>query len=424
MPPHAGPSFTFTSFRITHRYPGLGRVLGSLALLLSVGSFVVGVLAAVLAPPSLRPTDSDVLAWSGPSFLAGIHLALMSALVTAAYLSQRGAVLVAAGADGLSLTRGAATRRIPRAAIRSGLVVPEPRSRVALELRGGRQLEVQVKSEEEGARLLAALGLDPEARRVEVSLGSAGRELATGCVGLPVVMIVWLLALWLCSAVGLLHANGVTLLVSWLSLTLLSAWLIRRAARPVRIVVGSDGVLVERPFSRDWLPCSDLAEIEARDGHLLLRRGHGRPIELVAGRDLADALAQRIREARERGTGGAAPRGAEALERRGRDLATWREDLRKLLLAGDYRTTGLTLEDARHILGDPSAPPDRRLSAALLLRIAAHPEAQGLIRIAAETTADDGLRAALERAAEDEIDEAALTRAARWPSRSPSARAS
>ncbi|WP_437840541.1 hypothetical protein [Sorangium sp. So ce1153] len=81
-----------------------------------------------------------------------------------------------------------------------------------------------------------------------------------------------------------------------------------------------------------------------------------------------------------------------------------------MLAAGDYRAAGLTLEDVRHALDDASAPPERRIGVALLLRIAGYPEARGLIRVTAEATADDELRAALERAAEDELDGASPSR--------------
>ncbi|MGK4000239.1 hypothetical protein [Sorangium sp. So ce1024] len=389
-----------------------------LALLSIAGPTFVSELAAILgqklASPLFGQMARDVGPLRGAGMLAGVLLALLSVAIIAAPLTRRGAVRVAACATGLRLTRGAAARWIPRAAMRSGLIVPEPRSRVALELRGGRLLEVQVESEEEGARLLAAAGLDPAARRVEISLGSAGRELAVGCAWLLVSMLCWRWVISRGDALRGLPVDLASFAARWLALFLLPAWFVSRGARPTRVVVGSDGVLVERDLSRDWLPYTELNAIQTREDRLFLfRQGDERPVELRAGRGLAEALAQRIREAHERAAGGAAPRGAEALERRGRDLAAWREDLRKRLSAGDYRATGLTPEDVRHTLDDASAPPDRRLGAALLLRVTGYPEAQSLIRVAAESTADDELRAALERAAEDELDEASLSRTAR-----------
>ncbi|WP_437286005.1 hypothetical protein [Sorangium sp. So ce406] len=418
MPATTSPSFELTSSRVVQRHTGLGRVLECFALLSSVGPLLAGAFAAVLgqklASPLFGQMARDLLAWSGSGFLAGIFFVLVSVLVTSAPLIRRGTVRVAACATGLRLTRGAAARWIPRAAIRSGLVVPKPRSCVALELRGGRQFEVQVESEEEGARLLAALGLGPEARRVAVSLGIAKRDRAAVWAGLLVAALIMGFASAWFDELSVVVDRSASLKAKHLAFYVLVVWLSRRVARPARIVVGSDGVLVERPFSRTWLPHAVLTAIRTRGDRLLLfRQGGDRPVELRAERGLARALALRIREARKSAAGGAAPRGAEALERRGRDLAAWREDLRKMLAADDYRATGLTLEDVRHALGDASAPPDRRIGAALLLRIAGQPEAQDLIRVAAEATADDELRAALERAAEDELDEASPARTAR-----------
>ncbi|WP_437893871.1 hypothetical protein [Sorangium sp. So ce124] len=418
MPATTNLSFELTSSRVAQRHPGLGRVLECLALLASVGTLLAGALAAVLgqelASPLLEQMARSILALSEAGFLAGIAFALVSFLVTFTPLTQRGDVRVAAGATGLRLTRGAAARWIPRAAIRSGLVVPEPRSHVALELHGGRQLEVQVESEEEGTRLLAALGLGPEARRVAASLASTKRDRAAFWTGMLAYMLVMGSASALFDNLSAFVDRSVLLKTKYLMLYVLFSWFSRSVARPVRLVVGSDGVLVERPLSRTWLPYAVLTAIRTRGDRLLLvRQGDDRPIDLRAERGMAKALAMRIREARKRAARGAAPRGVEALERRGRNPAVWREELRKVLNADDYRAAGLTVEDVRHALDDTRAPPDRRIGAALLLRIAGVPEAQDLIRVAAEATADDELRAALERAAEDELDEASPARTVR-----------
>ncbi|WP_437320631.1 hypothetical protein [Sorangium sp. So ce385] len=418
MPATTSPSFELTSSSVAQRHPGLGRVFECLALLASVGPVLAGALADVLgqklASPLFGQVARDILAWSRSGFFAGLFFVLVSALVTFAPRTRRGTVRVAAGATGLRLTRGAAVRWIPRAAIRSGLVVPEPRPCVALELRGGRQLEVQVESEEEGARLLAALGLGPEARRVAVSLGSVKGDRAAAWARYVVSALVLDFASACFDDLSVFVDRSALGNAKSLAFFVLFNWLIRATARPARLVVGSDGVLVERPFTRTWLPYAVLTAVRTRGDRLLLvRQGDDRPVELRAERGLVRALALRVREARKRVAGGAAPRGAEALERRGRDPAAWREDLRRMVTAGDYRAAGLTLEDVRHALDDTSAPPDRRIGAALLLRIAGVPEAQDLIRVAAEATADAELRAALERAAEDELDEASPARTVR-----------
>ncbi|XXT16969.1 hypothetical protein WME94_42735 [Sorangium sp. So ce429] len=411
MLPASPPSFELTSPRVGRRHEGLGRVFGGLALLAIGGPFLASVLILLLADllgdPGLRPHSFHTLTLVMPGALVALGLALVSVFLATTPVTRRGPVRVAASAGGLRLAIGAAERWIPRAEVRSGLVLPEPRMRVELRLRRGQVLDVQVASEEEGARLLAVLGMGPAERRVAISLGGVHRELVAGCAGLPALMIFWLLV------IGLFGRMSAALAVAWLALTLLSTWLVRRAARPTQVVVGSDGVRVERPFSSAWLPYTELTEIRKDGDALLLVGPKSGTLVLQTGEALSDAVAMRIREAHERGAGGAALRGAEALERRGRDVAAWREDLRKLLAAGDYRATELTPEDAILTLDDPDAPRDRRIGAALFLRVAGYPEAQDRIRVAAGTTADDALRAALEQAAEEELDDTALARALR-----------
>ncbi|MDC0678748.1 hypothetical protein [Sorangium atrum] len=411
------PAFELASRRVARRHEGLGRIFAGLALLAIAGPFLVSVIAAVLADaldePSLRSFSLHALVMTLPGVLAALGLSFLSALFATTAVGRKGPVRVAADAAGLRFASGAVERSIPRAEIRSGMVLSDLHVRVELRLRRGWVMEVHVAREDEGARLLAALGIGPTERRVAVALGSVHRELAAGCVGLPLFMVLWLIVIAEISPPVTIPGSSAPI-VAWFALTLLSTWLLRRAARPTQVVVGTDGARIERPFSSVWLPYAELDSVETRGDRLVLsRRGGGIPLVLRTGDTMTEALAQRIRDAHEGAASGAALRGAEALERRGRDLAAWREDLGKLFAGGDYRAASLTPEDALHSLDDASAPRDRRVGAALLLRIAGYPEAQEHIRVAAGTTADDALRAALESAAEDEVDDAALARALR-----------
>ncbi|WP_437903837.1 hypothetical protein WME95_35860 [Sorangium sp. So ce327] len=413
----SGPAFELTSYRLAARHEGLGRIFAGLALLAIAGPFLASVLAMILATalgePSLRGVALSALALTVPGVVAALGLSLASALAITTGIRRKGPVRVTADAAGLRFAFGAVERSIPRADILSGMVLSDLRVRVELRLSRGRVIEVQIAREEEGARLLAALGMGPTERRVAVSLGSVHRELAAGCIGLPLFMILWLIVI-AAIALPLPASRSAGPVVAWFALALGSTWLLRRAARRTQVVVGTDGVRIDRPFSSVWVPYAELDSVGRRGDRLVLsRRGGGIPVVLRTGEALTEALAQRIRDAHEGAAAGAAPRGAEALERGGRDLAAWREDLRKLLAGGDYRAAGLTPEDALLALDDVSAPRDRRVGAALLLRVAGYPEAQERIRVAAGATADDALRAALERAAEDEVDEAALARALR-----------
>ncbi|WP_437524528.1 hypothetical protein WME79_36200 [Sorangium sp. So ce726] len=418
----ATSGFRLTSRRVARRHEGLGRIFGGLALLAIAGPFLIGVIASVLADaldaPSLGKFEVIALFLTLLGVLAALGLSFLSLLFATTAVGWKGPAHVAADAAGLRFTSGAVKRSIPRTDILSGLVLSDPHVRVELSLPRGQVLEVHVAREEEGARLLAALGIGPTERCVAISLGSVHRELAAGCVGLPVFMVLWLIGVTELSR-PLTIPGSSWQLVAWFALTLLSTWLLRRAARRTQVVVGTDGVRVERPFSTVWIAYAELDAVRRLGDRLLLlyRRGGshrgGGSVVLRTRDTLTEALAQRIRDAHEGAAGGAASRGAEALERRGRDLAVWHEDLRKLLAGGDYRAAGLTPEDALHALDDANAPRDRRVGAALFLRVAGYPEAQEHIRVAAGATADDALRAALEHAAEEEVDDAALARALR-----------
>jgi hypothetical protein len=204
----------------------------------------------------------------------------------------------------------------------------------------------------------------------------------------------------------------------WLLAVSLAAALAARVARPTRVIVGRDGVRIERSFSTAWLPHAAIEEVAGEGSQLRLKlRGAARAITLTGSADRVDVLVRQIREAQARG-GGDALLATSALERQGRPIAVWREALRKLLAAeGDYRTVALTPEDVLEALEDPAAPPDRRIGAALALAAAGHPEARARIRIAAETSADEEMRAVLAQAAEEAVDEAALERVLKAPAR-------
>lgn len=416
MPPESRPSVALVSPRVTQRNEGLGRALGVLSLLSVFGPFF-GALAAKLLSridglQGLRVYSDALLVVAGWGIFAAIALAIASMIATNTSWPRPRGVRAAVSPHGLWLEAGTNSRSIPRDQLLSGIVIPAPRPRAQLRLRGGRVLDLEVPSEQEGTRLLAALGIGPDKRRVAAALGTANRQLLAGCIGFPMAMILWL-ALLLNIPGDVVSTPVIS--GTWLLLTLASAWVLRRAARPTQVVVGADGVRIERPFSTRWIPYADLLAIQAGGARLkLIAEGARKPDEVHAPGGVAEALADRIREAHKRAAAGAgAPRGADALERRGRDLAAWREDLRKLLAAGDYRASSLTPEDAIAALEDPDAPRDRRVGAALALRIAEHPEARERIRFAADTSADEDLRAALEQAAEGEIEEAALARVLR-----------
>src|SRR6185312_1710914 len=103
----------------------------------------------------------------------------------------------------------------------------------------------------------------------------------------------------------------------------------------------------------------------------------------------------------------------DRLERGGRTVAAWRDDLASLLgESEDYRKRGLSAADLGALIEDAAAPVERRVAAAVALGARQRDEARRRVRIATQAAADDDLRLALERAAEGEIEAAAIEREA------------
>lgn len=420
--PIAQPIVQIESPRLAQRRPGLGRWFGFgavVSVLVPIALLTVSLAMEHLAGGWLPGGVIDgAVAVAGVLVALGIMMAPFSVVLSVLATSvgfpfpQRGKISAEPG--GALVERYGRRSWIPRERIADGILLPgHSRPRVELRLADGQVVSAEVEDEDQGQRLLAALGIGPERRRAEVALGSPNRQLAAGCLGMPFAMIGWLMLL-----VAVLprevfeHAfTGLGWAVAFL-LTTLGLW---RVARPGRVVVGSDGVRIHRLFSEIWMPYAELDQVKVKERTLtLFGRGRAQTVEVRTPMpDVALGLADRIEQAMAlRGGAQEAGVGAAALERRGRPLAAWREAVRALLAhdAG-YRAAALTPEDVMSVLGDPEAPREQRIGAALALRAAGHPEAPQRIRIAADASADEPLRHALEQAADEALEEAALEEA-------------
>lgn len=399
--------------RVGSRHLGLGRWIRLASLLVAL----LPILLALAAGLVHAITGAAILVFDGILGLAatGMFAALigmfLDVVVTSAPLRSPRLALLQATAAGLRVVRRGRTRDIARARIEDGLILPGYPPRVEIRLAGGEVIDAEVPSERHGLRLLAALGIGPEQRRVAVPLWSASNPVGAGIAAVPLAMLGWAIAL--SSMLESARLGGVAAAL-WMLGVVLTVALVMRAARPTRVVVGRDGVRLERPFSTRWIPYATLEEVDARGSQLRLRaRGATRALRVSGRPDLVDLVAQRVREAQARGAGIGAS-GTAALERQGRPIPVWRDAVRGLLAAeSGYRSVALTPEDLILALEDPVAPRDRRIGAALALAATDHPEARVRIRIAAETSADEEMRAALEQAAEEALDEATLEKALR-----------
>ncbi|AKT43501.1 hypothetical protein [Chondromyces crocatus] len=400
--------------RITGRHEGLGLLCGLLSLFV-ISTPPLAILAlqgleAAFALPALQSIEGVLLALYGPAFVTAAILAPLGFLIITTSIPSAGHAEVTAGPDGLSVRSSRRARRISHDDIQTAFLIPGTPPRVELRLTHGRVLDLHVPTEDDASRLLGALGFDLHHHSITIPLDTPDRQITAGCITLPVALFVWMALV----TVILPSEEHSPWFIGVLSLAcFVSVWLSRRAARPTRVTVGRDGVRIEGAFTRDFVSFTDLTDLELqRDRLRLICRDTLPPRELRAPIELLEALARRVREASAQPLHGPHDHPThDALERRDRDPAAWREDLRRLLGTGDYRITPrLTPEDALLILDDSTAPPSRRIGAALALRIVEHPDARTRIRIAADTSADEALRAALEEAAEERLDAEAIAR--------------
>jgi hypothetical protein len=188
-----------------------------------------------------------------------------------------------------------------------------------------------------------------------------------------------------------------------------------------RVVIGADGIrLVGRLVPR-FIPFADLTGARLRPGDasgvtgVEVTRSDGRTFLLptiAQTEDAEHALVERIRAGIEAYAKGGDDRLLGALERRGRPVPVWKEDLRRLAQAeGGFRQQAIGREDFERVLADPSAPADRRVGAALALEATVDETAKDRIRVAAAASASPPLRIALEAAADGEVDEEAVDEA-------------
>lgn len=305
---------------------------------------------------------------------------------------------------------------VPRSEITDGWVEPfgQGGHRVVLRHRDGDLGVVEVESLAAGNAILEAVGFsaDRHALRVRTS-GNEGQTLREmALVGAAFFLSIPLLALGLAEDPGSLALAGAATAAT-LGVTALLA---RATIKPV-VRVGIDGIAITRGRERTFVPVREVTSVNMTSTGIELWTSTGqRPHLLRCWGVQQAALFARIQEV-VRGFGGAAASAAQLarLDRQGRDLAGWREALRRVASddAGDYRRIGLAREDLARLLAQGDAPAERRIGAALALASSGDPAERERVRIAARACAEDELRVALERIAEDEADEATVDAALR-----------
>jgi hypothetical protein len=291
-----------------------------------------------------------------------------------------------------------AQRRYPPHAVLEGWVEDfHDLVSVVLRTRGDDLITVTAAGADEARALLAAAGVSAEQRALRIRLGGG-----TGRVGWLLPSSVSSLALLLSYAdFTMFLVVGATLVL----LALLFPWLTRG-----QVVVGTDGLTLERPLVRRFIPFHAVTGVVATPGAVLvltateeLRLPTGGGAEPSYEQAAAQAiLFDRIQEARRAHEQGAsASMDLGALDRRGRSLADWRAALRRLGGGeSSYRRRVVPREALEAVLGDAAASTERRIGAAMAL---GGGEAGTRLRIdrAVAACADERLRAALAAAATD-----------------------
>lgn len=194
------------------------------------------------------------------------------------------------------------------------------------------------------------------------------------------------------------------------------AWLGARGTR--RLFFGADGVVVERRFSKRFVPYRDIARIESRTTligtrALALRLTDGQSVSLGTIGEQRAALVQALLEEGLRMVerGEAAGASAAALALASEDVGSWRDALRGATAKIGYRGAALDVERLWSIARNPAAEAAQRIAAALALR--AEPAGIARIRVAAEVSAEPEVKRALEALAAEALDERKIERALR-----------
>ncbi len=314
--------------------------------------------------------------------------------------------------DALVIVRGRKRKQIPLAHLVEGRSSPR-RNEVDLGLRGGGQIIAKVASPDDAERLLVAAGLDASKRTMRIELGET-------------TFLTWMTVLLGPAAVLPLTQAilgfapirpGAGALVAFLAVfvvlfvALFAA--VRAAWGPAKLIIGADGIVVDRPFRDEFVPHARLASIKINHDLVVFVLDDGTRVRARA-RHLDDVQRGELR-ARLDAAKAAFDRGDDSaeslarLDRGGRTIDAWRGALRALLhQQGSYRATPLTREQLLAVLESPAAPAERRLAAAVSLSAAGDAEIATRIRVAAEACARPRVRIALAGVADGAVDDAAI----------------
>lgn len=402
--------------------PGVAVDRGAAAL----GVTLVSLLVAVGSGAALFSTGS-----AGPGVFLAFAASLITTLVGGAAVVQRrldpqqaaspfrrAPAQVTLDGDTLSILRRGKHTSFARSAITAGFIERSARgSFVLLSVRGGAQITIEVADLAEGQSLLGAVGVSAERQAMKTRLAPPfSRHAAIGCLALPVSVVITLGMI--VSAIAFFGSrHDLRAALAFSGFLAAFALTLTGFVSPT-LIIGNDGVTIAGLLRRRFVPWARVSRVSRVKGGVELGLRGGGSVMLAVDPRFTDrtlgtnpveqAIIDRIHQAM--GAGGESPAAAlAALDRGGRSLAVFREHLLALgEERSDYRRIALSREDIVAVLGDPAAPPERRVAAALALSRVEAPEVKERVRIAVSACADEDLKRALSAAAEDELSEELL----------------
>jgi len=383
----------------------LARIFARLAVGAVIGPVALALVAGVAhALGSDTFSDVALVAWVVGWFL-GMPIATIAALIAGARYRQR-ARRVEVDDESLRLVAADGRARIiPRRRLTGALAVASGSFRdadvVEIGLASGDALHVELATLGAAHGLIGALGFGVAERRTVVPLGDGHDALAAGCWGVILGALVTTLST--CALLSMSSGYSAAVLGAiFVGASLLFA----RLLAPKRLVIGTDGLLVERSFGSRFVPLASVLGVEVRKRGLTLvfdERGAGREIALTSNTSpRSHALRERIVDAVASAARGGPEATSALIARGGRSLDAWREALRKLVGGGGYRGESVALDALLRAAESGDTPAEQRLGAAMAIGLADDAAAKQKLRIAAEGIANETMRAAMAAAAEGE----------------------
>jgi len=366
---------------------------------------------------------------AGYGALAAVPLLMLASRSGAAPLACVGALVVSVVALLRGVRSAHGTLTVTDAAVRwrddRGRPWERPRAevvvgwhedaRAVITFAGGDALVLTLDSAEEARRCLDAAGVGVRQRAMVFETRSTWLRMAWFFGAFAMGFAALMLAIVTLFAFMVFPWAGVVMLPV-LGLTAAVTVLMLRPVDSLEVLVGADGVTVRGEIEDRFVRYADLAGVEAGPREVTLRLRDGRSIGLrgpALGAWQRRALAARLRDALAAHQPTTATERTRALLTRGeRPFEAWRDGLREgLRHEAVYRRQALERDDLVSVVGDPAAPPEQRVAAALALTGADDEGGvRAKVRVAADATASDALRRAFERVLDDALDERAWQR--------------